>query len=178
MAAGIFGLAPQITRDMTATPLGPQELVEAMMDRLLAGPVPEEALTLAAYAMAPRIAVWWAHESLRSLPHLLTREDDMLLELAETWVAQGDEASRFAAMEAAQGQRHPGPGAWTALAAAWSQGSIAPPGTGNVPAEPFMCGRAVNGAVLSLLARVPAAERRARIAAFVHMARVLIASSG
>lgn len=177
-AAGIFALAPQICRDMTATPLNGQETVEAMIERLLAGPVPEEALTLAGYAMAPRLAVWWAHECLRSLPALLTPEDVMLLELAEAWVARGDATSRYAAMEAAQGQRHPGPGAWTALAAAWSEGSIAPNGAGHVPAEPFMCGRAVNGAVLSLLARVPAVERRGRISAFVHMARVLISSSG
>lgn len=176
-AAALFALAPQISRDLTAVPASQQELVTEMIDRLAAAPVPEEAITLAAYAMTARLAVWWAHECLRSQPDLLSPEDDMLLRLAEAWVGQPDERQRYAALEAATGQRHPGPGAWTALAAGWAQGSIAPPGAGHVPAEPFMCGRAVNGAVLSLLARVPATARRAQIAAFVHMARVLISGT-
>jgi hypothetical protein len=61
------------------------------------------------------------------------------------------------------------PGAWLALGAGWSGGSMAPPGMAPVPPPPFLTARAVNAGVLGGLARVAIKQRAAILSACVTM---------
>lgn len=172
-AVALFDAVPELAGDIEARPLDDAEAVLDMLGRLRDGPTPEEAITLAAYALGPRHAVWWGHECLQALPDLQTPEDRQMLTLCALWAAHPDDDNRYAALEAGDAAARPGPGAWLAMAAGWSTGSIAPPDAAHVPGRPFMTARAVNGAVLTFLARVPQPARRGQIGAFVGMAEFL-----
>jgi len=170
-AVKLFEKIPQIAEDMASRPVN--ETSPAFLKALLRGETPEEAVTFAAYALTPRYAVWWAHECLQAISDHLTDEDRAMLGLCAAWAADPDEPNRYAAMDAGLAAPEPGPGAWVAMAAGWSSGSIAPPDQPEVPVQPFMCARAVNGGVLSGLARVPVDQRRRKLAHFISMAEVL-----
>jgi hypothetical protein len=174
-AAKLFEQVPQIAEDMQARPR--DETSPAFLKALLRGETPEEAVTFAAYALVPRYAVWWAHECLQAMSDHLTDEDRAMLGLCATWAADPDEPNRYAALDAGLGAEETGPGAWIAIAAGWSSGSMAPPDSLDVPVQPFMCARAVNGGVLSGLARVPLDQRRRKLAHFISMAEVLARSA-
>ena len=173
-AAGVFDAIPEIKEDMETAP-GPVSSLE-FLDGLSRSETPEEAITFAAYLLTPRLAVWWAHECLVSEQAVLDATDEHMLELSEQWVANADEPSRYAAMDAASDAPAKSPGVWVALAAAWSGGSFSGPDADPVPVPEFLCGRAVSAAILSLLARIDITARADRIAGFVSMAQVLAKS--
>jgi hypothetical protein len=205
--ARLFQLIPEIAQDMTTHPAGsgtsaardplPNRRLAALdaaqglpprkapeppdclgyMRWLLAGPTPEEAVTLAAYALEPRHAVWWGHECLQTLPDKLSEDDRRMLALSAAWCATPDEENRLVVLEAAMAAPERGPGVWVALAAGWSSGSIAPLDAPDVPCPPFLTGRALNAGILAALSRVPLSERRNRLAHFVSMADILARSA-
>jgi len=174
-AARLFSDIPQIAEDMSNRPAA--ETAQGFLRALLAGPIPEEAITFAAYALQPRHAVWWAHECLNAIGKVLTEGDRQMLALAAVWVSQPDETTRHAALAAGYGADVRGPGVWVALAAGWSGGSMAPADQPDVLTPAFLTGRAVNASVLTALARIPIEQRRARIGHFVSMAEVLARGS-
>lgn len=140
---------------------------------ILAGRIPEEAITFCAYLLPDRAAVWWAHECLSHLSELLDGTDHELLAYVRDWVGEPDSHHR-AAVSQAEATAPTTPGAWIALAAGWhDNGSIA--GGSVVGAEapsalqPFPVAHAVNASVLAGLARVALADRFAVLSAFVEM---------
>ena len=175
----LFSGLPEIAEDMASRPEGAAADMPVLgfLRQLLDGPTPEEAVTFAAHALLPRHAVWWGHECLQSLPEMLSEEDRQMLALGAAWAARPDEDSRYHALEAGMAARAHGPGVWIALAAGWSGGSMAPRDGAEVPAPPYLAGRAVNAGVLSFLARVPQPARRARLRSFVSMAEILATSA-
>ena len=62
------------------------------------------------------------------------------------------------------------PGVWVALAAGWSGGSMSDVGLTPVAPPPYLTPRAINAAVLGLLARVARPYREQTLKAFVEMA--------
>ena len=170
-AADLFAQIPEIADDMEARPDGEDSL--PYLHQLLRGETPEEAVTFAAYMLLPRHAVWWGHECLQAVPDILTDEDREMLSFCAAWAADPQETARNAALEAGMAVGTPGPGAWLALAAGWSEGSMAPADQPEVPPAPFLTGRAVNAAVLTGLARVAQDDRNKRLAHFVSMADYL-----
>lgn len=169
LAADLLQALPELAAALSARPL-PAESAADFLARLATSPIPEEALTFAAQALTPRLAVWWGHECLLARPEVVTTEDRSLLALAARWVSAQDEASRNGALlRALQSPR--GPGAWVALGAGWAAPEVAAPVTGH------MTGQAVATGVLLALARIPQEDRRRNLAQCVVMAQSLMAPS-
>lgn len=176
LARQVYGSAPEMAADI-AVPARDDEHVFDFARRLRLGATPEEAVTLMAYALQPRPAVWWGHECLKALPDLLTEQDRAMLGLCAAWVAEPTEPNRYRALDAGLHAPLRGPGAWLALAVGWSGGSMAPEGLPLVAPPPHAMGRAVNAAVLTALARVPQGNRSRMLEHYVSMAEVLAKSS-
>jgi len=178
LAADLLQALPELAAALSARPL-PAESAADFLARLATSPIPEEALTFAAQALTPRLAVWWGHECLLVRPEVVTTEDRSLLALAARWVSAQDEASRNGALlRALQSPR--GPGAWVALGAGWAAPEVAAPEvaapvTGHMTGH--MTGQAVATGVLLALARIPQEDRRRNLAQCVVMAQSLMAQS-
>jgi len=135
---------------------------------LLAGRVPEEAITFCAYLLPERAAVWWAHECLSHLTDLLDGQDQELLALVRDWVSEPDNPQQRAAVSRAAAMPPITPAAWIVLAAGWRD-------NGSSAAEPilalqtFPAAHAVNAGILAGLARVALADRFSVLSAFVEM---------
>lgn len=171
IASDVFGLMPEMAEDMDSKP--DQEGCIDFLNKLSAGDTPEEALTFAAYMFSPRNSVWWAHECLNSLPAHLHDQDEELLNLCKVWVGDPSETARNAVLQMGLSKEKKTPAVWVALAAGWSEGSMAPESDAPVEAPKFLTGRAVNAGVLSMLARVSPEQRTATIEKFVEMAQQL-----
>jgi len=171
----LFEHMPEIAEDVDVRPNG--EDMFSVIDGLLGSEIADEALTLCAYNLPPRHAVWWGHECLQRMTDLLTPHDEEMLALAATWVAAPEEEARQAALAATEAQETPTAGTWMAYAAAWSGGSMVGPELPEVAPEPHLTPKAVNAAVQTVLGEVDPQERDAVIASFVKMARQLAEGS-
>lgn len=175
MAADLFAWVPEIAEDIRTPPREDMHCLQ-FLKHLAAGPTPEESATLMAYSLQPRHAVWWAHECLQALPELLTDADRSMLTLIAAWVAEPDERHRYAALDAGMAEQVRTPGGWLALATGWSGGSMSGPGLPAVAPPRYLMGRALNGGVLSALARVPQDRRRRMLDHYVGIGEVLAKS--
>ena len=166
-ARELFETFPTVAEDMMAPPTE-RPSIEYLRD-LVTSPTPEDAVTFCAYLLPRRVAVWWGHQCLINLPEGLTGQDKGLLAAAEDWVREPEEDRRYAALDAGMAAQVKTPGAWIALAAGWSGGSMAPSGMAPVVPPPFLTARAVNAAILSAIARVPLKQRAVVLEACVSM---------
>ncbi|MEO5757729.1 MAG: hypothetical protein ABIQ51_12840 [Mesorhizobium sp.] len=153
---------PAVIRDMTALPTDEPSL--EFCRSLLAGRVPEEAITFCAYLLPERAAVWWAHECLSHLTELLDGQDQALLALVRAWVSDPDNPQHRAALSAAAAAQPVTPAAWLVVAAGWRDN-----GWAGEPLSPFPAGHAINAGVLTGLARVSLEDRAPVLSAFVEM---------
>lgn len=168
----LFGTMPEMADDIVARP-GEGEHVFDFCRRLRLGETPEEAISLMAFALQPRPAVWWGHECLKAAPELLTDQDRSMMEICAAWVGEPSEANRYLALDAGLHVAVRGPGAWLALAVGWASGSMAPEGLPPALVPMYAIGRALNAGVLTALARVPQDKRRRMLDHYVAMAEVL-----
>ncbi len=167
-AQDLFDDVPDVAEDMQARPNGEASI--EFFSGLLTTQTPEEAVTFGAYLLPRRRAVWWGHECVRSVIHLLNDQDLRMLALAEAWVREPEEEQRQQAMDEGLAARNKTPGVWIALAAAWTSGSINPdPNQTKVPPPRFLAPRAVNAGILGALARVDNAHRARTLKEFVRM---------
>lgn len=171
IAGDLFAEIPEIAEDMDARPTG--ETAMEFVETLLKSETPEEAITVCAYNLPRRHAVWWGHECLMRVQELWEPGDKEMLELAAAWVAEPDEQRRQAALVAALEVESPTAGTWIAYAAGWSAGSMNGPDLPEVPPAPFLTAKAVNAGVLTILAAVDLESRDKTLASFVKMARQL-----
>jgi hypothetical protein len=167
-AKELFDEFPAARQDMQAQPTVQDCL--GYLSGLAASATPEEAITFAAYLLPPREAVWWAHQCLHYIPDALTEVDHQMLAFAEAWVREPEEETRNTALEAANDAETETPGVWVAFAAGWSGGTMGPLNVSPIPPPPFLTPRAVNAAVLGLLARVDTDHRDEILRGFVEMA--------
>ena len=108
-----------------------------------------DAIRFLAYALPNREGVWWACLAARaSLPPGAPPGHAETIAAAEEWVYHPDDGTRRAAFAAAEKIGFKSPAAYAGLAAFWSGGSLAPPGTPEVPPDPNLCPVAVSSAVL------------------------------
>ncbi|MBZ9794848.1 DUF6931 family protein [Mesorhizobium sp. ES1-4] len=162
-ASDLFSALPAIARDMTTSPTDQSPV--AFCRALLAGRVPEEAITFCAYLLPERAAIWWAHECLNRLAELLDDRDLELLVLVHGWVGEPDNPSHRAAISGAMDMPPATPAAWIVLAGGWHH-----EGSGNGMAQAgFPAAHAVSAGVLAGLARVSLEDRFAVLSAFVEM---------
>lgn len=176
LAAELFQALAALPTLVSARPGDGQHCLD-FLRQLLLGPTPEEAVTFMAFALAPRHAVWWGHECLKAMPDLLTDQDRQMMGLITTWVAEQNDDSRYAAMEAAMKVAVHGPGVWLAFGAGWSGGSMSMRGLPPVPPPPSAMCQALNAGIHSALARVPQDKRRRMLDHYVAMAEVLAKSA-
>lgn len=176
LAAELFAGLPALPTLLVARPKEGEHCLD-FLRRLRLGDTPEEAVSFMAFALQPRHAVWWGHECLKATPDLLTDQDSQMMALITTWVAEQDDDSRYAALDAAMTVDVHGPGVWLALAAGWSGGSMSARGLPPVPPPPSATGQALNAGLHSALARAPLDKRRRLLEHYVSMAEVLAKSA-
>lgn len=164
-ARDLFGANPAAARDMRAVPTDQPSLEYCRF--LLAGPIPEEAITFCAYLLPDRAAIWWGHECLGHLAELLQERDRELLALVQDWVSEPHNPGRHAAVEDAAGPHQRTPAAWIALAVRWHVGGSAEHRSNG--SRPLPAAHAVSAGILAGLARVALADRFSVLTAFVEM---------
>jgi hypothetical protein len=119
-----------------------------------------DAVRFLARALPKREAVWWACLSARSVMGDKPEASFLkALEVAEAWVYKPTEPHRREAIVAAQAAAFENAAAWAAMAAFWSEGSIAPEDAPVVPPADNLTAKAVSGAVM--LAAVQAQPEKA-----------------
>jgi len=176
LAPQLFAMMPDVQKFFTQKPEDGQHCLD-FLRRLRLGPVPEEAISLMAFSLLPRPAVWWGHECLKAAPDLLSDQDKAMMELVVAWVAEQDDGSRYAAMDAGNAVSDKGPGAWLALGAGWSGGSMSQQGLPVVQPIQSLTGQVLNVSINAALARVPQDKRRRMLDHYVGMAEVLAKSA-
>ena len=172
-AAGVLEAVPEVVVEIDLVPRAGEHSIDFAL-RLLAAQTPEEAVTFAAQMFVPRASVWWGHECMRGSASLLSSSDRRWMELAAAWVTDPEESARQRLLDDAMQERDRGPGVWLALAAGWSQGSMAPAGSPSVLPPAHLTGRAVNAAILNVLARADKELRRSLLQSYLSMARDLV----
>ncbi|AZO31836.1 MAG: hypothetical protein EOQ30_17590 [Mesorhizobium sp.] len=162
-ARDLFSAYPAVAQDMKAAPTE-QPSIE-FCRALLAGRVPEEAVTFCAYLLPERAAIWWAHECLSNLAELLGDRDLELLALVGDWVGEPGNPDHSEAVAQAVEVPPTTPVSWIALATGWrDNGSAIDTAAAGSPAA-----HAVSAGILAGLARVSLADRFAVLSAFVEM---------
>ncbi|TPK80207.1 hypothetical protein FJ936_28765 [Mesorhizobium sp. B2-4-13] len=160
-ARDLFIACPAIARDMKSLATGQPPL--DFCRSLLAGRVPEEAVTFCAYLLPERAAVWWGHECLSNVAELLAGQDLELLALVHARVGEPDNLQHQAALSNSLQLPPATPAAWIALAAVWRHPTL------KMESSGFPAAHAVNAAILAGLARVALADRFTLLSAFVEM---------
>jgi hypothetical protein len=166
-ARDLFMACPAVARDMVALPTE-QPSIE-FCRTLLAGRVPEEAITFCAYLLPERAAVWWAHECLSHLTVLLDHRDQELLALVRNWVSEPDSAYHRAEVSQAAAMPPTTPAAWIALAAGRHGNGSAIEASAVSAFQSLPAAHAVSAGVLAGLARVALEDRFSVLSAFVEM---------
>ena len=151
-AREVFDAFPTAYDDITAEPDDTPPL--RFLNVLAKSETPEEAITFCSYMLPRREAVWWAYQCVTLNGTELSTEERDLVTVAESWVREPDEDNRKKALVAGMNARYKTPGAWVALAAGWSGGSMVVEAEYPVPAPAHLTARAANAAVLSALARI------------------------
>lgn len=166
----LYAAMPQIT-DVTQMRPQPGEAALAFLLRLRASGTPEEAVTLTVHAVQPKLAIWWAHECLRQVPDALSQLDREMMEAVAAWIAEPSQTLRHGLMQRALWAPTRSPGVMLGLSVGWSGGSIAPNDPAPVPIH--RTPKALNTAVLSMLAKVDLRQRPLYLQRFIDMAEAL-----
>lgn len=166
----LYAAIPQLSELTLLRPEPGEEALE-FLGRLRSSATPEEAITFTAFAVQPKIAIWWAHECLRSLPQSLSPLDRAMMEKVGLWIGRPETEIRHEIMREALWAPAQSPGVFLALAVGWSGGSIAP--NDPAPVAAHRAPRAINRAVLSCLATVELSRRSAVLSQFTDMAESL-----
>lgn len=132
-------------RSLLVDEITPQAFLAQLLDLQLY----TDAVRFLARALPKREATWWACICTR---HVIQQGDSSamsdVLETAEKWAYEPTEEYRRAAHAAALSTRFDHPACWAAMAAFWSEGSMAPPNVPVVPPADNLTGKAVAGAIM------------------------------
>ena len=118
-----YPLSPEAQPHLT-----PQIAPLAFLDVLISHKLYADAMQFLARALPKREAVWWSATCARELK--LDGEQPELagaVQAAEAWVYKPNDENRRGAEKAANAIKASHPARWTAMAAFWSGGSLAPP---------------------------------------------------
>jgi hypothetical protein len=127
-----------------------------------------DAVKFLSAALTARGAVWWgcqcAWEAAARAP---TAAEAAALKAALTWLADPSEENRQAARQAGDAAGAATPAGGVALAAAFSGGSLAPPGVKAVPPPPTLSARTLARAVILAASKGKPAETPYRFRQFL-----------
>jgi len=167
----LFQEIPQIAQVVRRAP-SPEEDTASYLVRLRGSTTPEEAVTFAAFALQPNMAVWWGYECLRALPEKLDPMDRAILEAVAIWTQHPSDANRWRTMQSALFAPRRSPAVLLGLAVGWSGGSVAPNDT--APVARHRAPGAINSAVLSCLAGLDVRSRSVHLARMIGLAASLL----
>ena len=173
-ALQIFNAYPIAREDIEAEPTDDHPLI--FLDMLAASSTPEDAISLCAYMLPKREAVWWACQCLRSTDPNLTPNDENAIQLAELWVREPEEENRYEALNAGMNALNKTAAIWIALAAGWSGGSMTEETQPTVTPPNFLTGQSVRAAVLTTLTKIERTDRSNQLQMFIKGAKKLIGS--
>ncbi|MCO6454587.1 MAG: hypothetical protein J5I93_04645 [Pirellulaceae bacterium] len=123
----------------------PDQLLELLTDKDLFA----AAVRLQAHLLPRREAVWWGCRCVEATyGDGLPAADQKAVLAARQWALQPGEETRRAAEQAANATKLDSGGAWMALAAFWSGGSISEPTLPEVEPDARLLGQALTGALL------------------------------
>lgn len=168
--ADLYAAIPQVA-ELTSDRPRPNEDAQDVLFRLRRSNTPEEAITFTAFAFVPKLSIWWGYECLRSIPEVLTQLDREMMDGIATWIGQPSTENRHRVMKQALWSPDRCPGVHLGLAVGWSGGSIAPNDPAQVPLH--RCPRAINTAVLSVLAQANISRRTIYLTRFMDVAQSL-----
>ncbi len=135
-----------------------------------------DAIKLLAHALPKRESVWWACTCGRALDReARTPLDRDAMAAAEAWVFEPTEAHARAAYAEANKRSFLTAGAWAAVGAFWSSGSLAPEGQPAVQPANYLTGVAVSGAILLAASAEPVAQAEARYETYLRYGREIAA---
>ncbi len=121
----------------------------AFLDSLFRARLFEDAITFLAYALPKREAVWWGLSCARdATPSDAPPEQFEALTSVESWLEAPDDERRREAFTFAEKATYGAPAGCIALAAFFSEGSLAPADCPPVPVGEEFCARTVAAAVL------------------------------
>ena len=150
----------------------------AIIQKCLNGRDFRASISICAYLLSKREAVWWACGCLRQAPKLSPGEV-RALDLAEEWVRRPEEAQRRAALELGMQSSSKLPTTWLALAAGWSGGNLSDNEAHRVPPAPQLTAQAVRGALLMAPGKMPEKPADQILAGWVDAAlRLMTAQPG
>lgn len=163
----LYRAMPQVAQLTQHRPKEDEDLV-TFLNRLRSSATPEEAITFAAFAAQPKMAIWWGYECLRQAADDLNKGERQMMEFVANWTQFPDDENRYRAMQMGLYAPIRTPAVYLCLAVGWSGGPIAPNDPAGVP--PHRTPRAINTAVLSCLARANLQERPKRLEGFTDQA--------
>ena len=149
----------------------PEDVPLRYLHRLRSSTTPEEAVTYAAFAIVPTDATGWCYECLRLMAEHLQPHERAMMEQVSGWLAAPSTRLRHAILREALWAPSSGPSVLLGLAVGWSTGASAP--NDPEPAPSHKTPVAINGAVLSCLARAPLDRRSPFLARILDMAETL-----
>jgi hypothetical protein len=141
---------------------------DALIDELAKQGKVHDALRLRAHLLPKRQAVWWGCLCVREdVDAPLPPVQVAAMEAAEDWVREPDEEHRRLAEKRSEEAKYSGVGATLALSAFWSEGSIAPEGNQDVPADERLTSQGVAAALISAAYHGDPAKSPKRTEAFL-----------
>lgn len=128
--------------------LSPQGFVSLLVEAELFA----DAVRFLAFALPAREGVWWSAMTGAAVPGAAASELDPCYAAAENWVYEPTEDHRFACLSAAEAAGSKTAGAYAALGAFWSGGSMAPAGMPEAHPDPSLSPIAVSASILLAVA--------------------------
>jgi hypothetical protein len=168
--ATLYADMPQVSRLTQHRPREAEDHVSFLL-RLRGSTTPEEAVTFTAFAVVPKMAIWWGYECLRLAGDDITQDERRMMELVAQWTQYPGDENRFQAMQMGLFARVRSPAQSLCLAVGWSGGPIAP--NDPAPVAAHRTPRAISTAVLGSLAKADLTQRPVRLARFINEAAQL-----
>jgi hypothetical protein len=149
---------PEALQNIDADPT--EEHPIAFLRKLMLQEKFDHAVSVCAYLLPRREAVWWGCVSARKLlaENLLINAAPLLT--AEAWVREPSEENRRAALDIGTAADQNAPLTWLAMAAGWSSGTFVPT---PIPVPAYMTARAVRVALLMSARTLDASEYPRRL---------------
>ncbi len=147
------------------------------LDRLIQGELFADAVRFLAFLLPKPVAVAWGCQCLESVASDRLPPPQMsALRSARQWSAEPNEKNRRIAETAAAAAKYEGPASFLALAAFWSEGSLAPEGLEAVPPNDGLTAQGVMAALLIAASQGDPAQTAGRYRGFLLQGKVLAES--
>ena len=155
----LFDTFPELSKYVSTPPNDGSPI--DYLTRLMSTNSFHEALTLCAYLLPRREAVWWACGCVRDVLDAIPGASSAALLAAEDWVGQPDNDRRQTALDIGMKTQEKDPTGWLARAAGWAGGFLHP--QQQVPTPSFMTPRALRPALLLAFSKIKPDEQPARL---------------